>query len=102
MIRCILEMCPGGDVSRAHRIGLVEIAKVGGTPDSRNYVVTCKKSPPFKGALVAAWRRGVLKAETADVEVLVGQVEGHDPRRRGAYDLLYRALAACGMDSRNP
>ena len=102
MIRCTIELLPGGDESRARTIGLVEIANTGGTGDIGDYSVTCKKTPPFAGALKAAWRRGALAVGTEDPEVLAGRVLGHHRTRRGSYDLLYRALRACGMDQRNP
>lgn len=103
MIRCTIELLPGGDASRARTIGLVEIANVGGDPAGLcDYAVTLKRSPPFRGALASAWRRGLLKRQADDAPVLAGAVEGFHRVRRGPYDLLYRALVACGLDRRNP
>lgn len=112
MIRITFELLPGGDADKARTIGLMEIANIGirldGTAD---YACVLKKTPPFAGALKQAWRNGKLTSSdravngaTAgeDDEAIVALVEGHHRTRRGAYDLLYRALVACGLDRRNP
>lgn len=109
MLRCTIEILPGGDEARKRTIGCVEIANIGGTPERGNYAVVLKKTPPFAGALKAAWRKGVIQAdalrvvgiETSESEAIItGSVEGHHRTRRGSYDLLYRALVACGLDKR--
>lgn len=100
MLRCRIELVPGGVEERARLIGVVEIANVGGTPQVGNYSVVLKKTPPFPGALRAAWKRGLLKGE--DDDAIAASVEGHHRTQRGSYDLLYRALKACGLDKRNP
>lgn len=102
MIRCTIELLPGGDEARARTIGCVEIANIGGTQAVGDYAVVLKKTPPFPGALKAAWRRGVMQVGHEDADVIVGAVEGHHRSKRGSYDLLYRALKACGLDSRLP
>ena len=101
MLRCTIELLPGGDESRARTIGVVEIANVGGTREVGNYSVALKKTPPFTGALRQAWKRGLLKGGEDD-EAIVANVEGHHRTKRGSYDLLYRALRACGLEARNP
>jgi hypothetical protein len=100
MLRCTIELLPGGDESRARTIGVVEIANVGGTREVGNYAVVLKKTPPFPGALRAAWKRGLMSGE--DDDAIAASVEGHHRTKRGSYDLLYRALRACGLESRNP
>lgn len=60
MIRCTIEILPGGNESRARTIGRVEIANVGSTEKVGNYAVVLTKTPPFAGALKAAWRKGAL------------------------------------------
>ena len=100
MLRCRIELVPCGDESCARLIGIVEIANVGGTREVGNYSVVLKKTPPFPGALRAAWKRGLLKGE--DDDAIAATVEGHHRTKRGSYDLLYRALKACGLDRRNP
>ena len=100
MLRCRIELVPHGDESGTRLIGIVEIANVGGTPEVGNYSVVLKKTPPFPGALRAAWKRGLLKGE--DDDAIAATVEGHHRTKRGSYDLLYRALKACGLDRRNP
>jgi hypothetical protein len=113
MIRCTIELLPGGNESRARTIGVVEIANIGGTQDVGEYAVILKKTPPFSGALRAAWRRGRLKHDAmADIvsdietgeddEIIAAKVAGHHRTRRGSYDLLYRALKACGLETRVP
>lgn len=111
MLRCTIELLPGGDEKRARTIGLVEICNIGGTAERGNYAVALKKTPPFTGALKAAWKKGLIRSNTLDVdgiaihdddEIMTGTVEGHHRTRRGSYDLLYRALRACGLDKRNP
>ena len=99
MLRCTIELLPGGNESKARTIGLVEIANIGGTQALGNYNVILTKTPPFNGALKAAWRRGMLQGE--DDDVIATAVEGHSRTQRGSYDLLYRALKACGLDTRN-
>lgn len=93
MIRCTFELLPHGDESRARVIGLMEIANVGGTHEMGDYHVVLRKCPPFKGALRAVWRSGVIPGHQ-DAEVMTGAVAGHHRQKRGIYDLAFRALAA--------
>jgi hypothetical protein len=113
MIRCTIELLPGGNESRARVIGLVEIANIGGTMELGEYAVVLKKTPPFAGALKVAWRRGrLVQNDVADIvgdvragedaEIIAAKVAGHHRTRRGSYDLLYRALKACGLETRVP
>lgn len=102
MIRCTIEILPGGDETKARTIGCVEIANIGGTIELGNYAVVLKKTPPFKGALREAWRKGTMIAGHEDEEIIAGSVEGHHRSKRGSYDLLYRALKACGLEGRVP
>lgn len=111
MIRVTFDLLPGGDETRARTIGVMEIANI--STDAENiatYAVAMKKTPPFAGALRAAWRKGrvaygdgnlnrALAGE--DDELITGVVEGHHRTRRGVYDLLYRAMRACGLHTRN-
>lgn len=109
MIRCTIELLPG----------LVEIANTAVRDGNfGEYVVVLRKCPPFAGALKAAWRKGRLVArETGiagamfraaagdnidDDELIVAEIAGHHRTRRGVYDLMYRALRACGLEERNP
>lgn len=111
MLRCKIEILPGGDESRARTIGLVEIANIGGDDSGlSNYAVVLKKTPPFSGALKAAWKKGILKDDGAAIaavvsgesdEDIVAEVTGFHRIKRGSYDLLYRALKACGLEARN-
>jgi hypothetical protein len=98
MIRCTIEMLPGGDETRKRTIGLVEIANVGGDRLIGDYQVVLTKTPPFKGALRERWRAGKF---VDDEEAIVAKVEGFDRVKRGSYDLLFRALSACGLGARN-
>lgn len=103
MIRCTIELLPFGDEARKRVIGCVEIANVGGSSEVGEYAVVLKKTPPFKGALKAAWKRGTLTSPVAhaeDEEAIVGGVGGHHRTRRGVYDLLYMALKSCGLEAR--
>lgn len=102
MIRCTVELVPHGDENRKRTIGCIEIANVGGTANVGNYAVVLKKTPPFAGALKAAWRRGVFAAGHEDDDVICGRVEGHHRTKRGVYDLIYRALKACNLEARVP
>ena len=100
MLRCTIELVPFGDESRKRVVGLVEIANDGsGTHERGNYKVVLKKTPPFSGALKAAWKSGELEGEHDDH--IAGSVIGHHRIKRGSYDLLFRALRACGLESRN-
>jgi hypothetical protein len=112
MIRVTFDLLPGGDESSARTIGIMEVANIKTHPNNTaEYAVALKKTPPFNGALRLAWKKGkvsyddfamnaVLAGE--DDELLTGLVTGHHRTRRGVYDLLYRALVACGLDKRNP
>lgn len=112
MIRVTFDLLPGGSEARARTIGVMEIANVGTHPDgTADYSVIMKKTPPFAGALRQAWKRGRLTAADGsitgaitgeDEEMIVALVEGHHRTRRGVYDLLFRAMRACGLDARNP
>lgn len=101
MIRCTIELLPGGDEDRARPIGCVEISNIGGTADVGEYNVVMKKTPPFRGALRAAWKKGRFRDfGYQDNEIIVGGLAGHHRTRRGVYDLLYSALKACGLEAR--
>jgi len=102
MLRCTIEILPGGSEERKRTIGCVEIANIGGNVEVGQYAVVLKKTPPFPGALKAAWRRGVINIDHEDDEIIAGRVEGHPRIKRGSYDLLYRALKACGLEKRVP
>ncbi len=113
MLRCTIEILPGGDANRARIVGLVEICRLPPLiSDVADYAVVLTKTPPFAGALKQAWRRGRLRStpdlvvvdvdESEDDELIVARVAGHHRTRRGSYDLLYRALRACGLESRLP
>lgn len=112
MIRVTFELLPGGDEKRAQRIGLMEIANVRTRLDgTADYAVVMTKTPPFRGALRDAWRKGrltsadgVVNAAMAgeDEEAIVALATGHHRTRRGVYDLLFRAMRACGLAERNP
>lgn len=110
MIRVRFELLPGGREEGARTIGLMEIANIETRRDgTADYAIILKKTPPFAGALRAAWRKGVLKAddvkiaaidEGEDADIITARVSGHHRTRRGVYDLAFRALAACGLDKR--
>lgn len=112
MIRVTIELLPGGREAGGRTIGVIEIANLRTHDDNTaDYAVALKKSPPFPGALRDAWRRGKvshddkrLNAVVAgdDEDGITALVTGHHRSRRGVYDLLYRALLACGLDKRNP
>ena len=93
MIRCIIELVPHGVEEKKRTIGLVEIANIGGDAELGNYVVTLKKSAPWRGALKDVWRQGEFLGGAA-IKVESGKFEGFDRQYRGPYDLLYRALKA--------
>lgn len=110
MIRVTFELLPGGDESRKRTIGLMEIANVGTRLDNTaDYAVVLTKTPPFTGALKHAWRKGRLSSADAmingamsgeDEQAIVALATGHHRTRRGVYDLLLRALCACGLEQR--
>ncbi|VTZ26737.1 hypothetical protein MPC4_80178 [Methylocella tundrae] len=75
MIRVTFDLLPGGDANRARTIGIMEIANIGihgdGTAD---YAVALKKTPPFAGALRAAWKKGKVSSDdTALNAVMAGE-----------------------------
>jgi len=110
MLRVTFDLLPGGSEDRARTIGIMEIANIATRADgTADYAVVMKKTPPFAGALRAAWRKGLVTSDDRavngalvgdDDEFVVGLAEGHHRTRRGVYDLLLRALKACGMESR--
>ncbi len=99
MIRCTIELVPQGVEDLKKVIGLIEICNDGTGNDSvGNYVVKLLKTPPFSGSLKKTWRDGVFE----DEQTVQNVVEGHPRYSRGVYDLLYRGLKACGLESRIP
>ena len=113
MIRITFELLPGGHEQGRRVIGLMEIANVATRLDgTADYAVVMTKTPPWRGALKEAWRKGRLSSKDhivngavtgEDDEAIVALATGHHRTRRGVYDLLFRALKACGVDDRrNP
>lgn len=88
MIRCTIELIPGGDERSERRrvVGVVEIGNDGSStnPHVGNYNVRLDRSLVGKPGV---WR--------------TGHVDGFPRVRLGPYDLLYRALAETVGD-RNP
>ena len=102
MLRCTIELIPFGDETKTKKLGIIEIANDGtGTRTSSNYIVTLRKTPPWKGALKDMWKIGCLASDLESDIIMAGEVEGFDRQKRGPYDLLLRALRACGLDKRN-
>lgn len=111
MIRVTFEILPHGDATKARTIGLMEIANIATRIDgTADYAVILKKTPPFRGALEEAWRKGRFTSAEGvvngcvageDEEAIVALAAGHHRTQRGIYDLLFRALRACGLDARN-
>lgn len=111
MIRITFELLPRGDKRRAVTIGIMEVANVATRLDgTADYAVILKKTPPFRGALSQAWKKGRLASADGaingiftgeDADAIHALVEGHHRTQRGVYDLLYRALKACGLETRN-
>lgn len=112
MIRVTFEILPGGSEARARTIGVMEIANIATRLDgTADYIAILKKTPPFRGALKDAWRKGRLTSADREIngclagedeDVVVALATGHHRTQRGVYDLLFRALRACGLDARNP
>lgn len=112
MIRVTFDLLPGGDASRARTIGVMEVANIATRLDgTADYAVVLKKSPPFAGALRLAWKKGQVTSDDRalngaivgeDEDLIVALATGHHRTRRGVYDLLFRALRACGLEARNP
>jgi hypothetical protein len=112
MIRVTFDILPGGDAARSRTIGIMKIANIKTYPDNKaDYAVALKKTPPFAGALRLAWKKGKVSSDDAalnavlageDEELITALATGHHRTRRGVYDLLFRALRACGLDARNP
>lgn len=112
MIRVTINLLPGGNADRARTIGIIEIANIETRMDgTADYAVALKKTPPFAGALKLAWKKGVASCDDKalnrialfdDDELMTSFVQGHHRERRGVYDLLFRALRACGLDDRAP
>lgn len=112
MIRVTFDLLPGGSEERARTIGIMEIANIQTRPDgTADYAVAMKKTPPFSGALRQAWKKGRVSSDDKalnaavvgeDEEMIVALAEGHHRTKRGVYDLLFRAMRACGLAERNP
>lgn len=111
MIRVTFDLLPG-DATRARTIGVMEIANIATRLDgTADYAVVLKKCPPFAGALRLAWKKGRVTSDDRavngalvgeDEDLIVALATGHHRTRRGVYDLLFRALRACGLEARNP
>lgn len=103
MLRVTIELVPHGNETAVRKIGMLEIANDGtGTEQRGSYVCVLKKTPPWSGALKAKWKDGKFQGEPEDEEIISGFIEGFDRIKRGPYDILYRALRACGIGMRNP
>jgi len=112
MIRVTFEMLPHGNEGKAYTIGVMELANVQTRLDgTADYAVILKKTPPYKGALRDAWRKGRFTHDDQgvngcvageDEEAIVALAAGHHRTKLGVYDLLFRALRSCGIDRRNP
>lgn len=110
MLRVTFEILPAGSEEKKRVCGLMEFARIRTHPNgTADYAVVMKKCPPFRGALIAAWRKGRISCDDMrinaalagdDEELVVALAEGHHRTRRGCYDLLLRALKACGMEAR--
>lgn len=110
MIRVTFDLLPGGRADQARTIGIMEIANIQTYPDgTADYAVAMLKTPPFVGALKAAWRKGKVRGDdlvlnsvlqSEDDTLITALVTGHHRTRRGVYDLLYKALRACGLHKR--
>jgi hypothetical protein len=111
VIRITFELLPGGDEARKRTIGLMEVANIATRLDgTADYAVIMTKTPPYSGALKAAWKKGrvsygdrALNAVIAgeDEELITAIAQGHHRTQRGVYDLLFRCMRACGLDRRN-
>ena len=98
MLRITIDLIPYGDEHYTKTIGLMEIANDGtGDVDTGNYICLLKKTPPYKGALKRVWRSGKFKEAITNI---TAEIQGFKRQKRGVYDLLYRALVACGIDKR--
>jgi hypothetical protein len=79
MLRCVIQLVPQGDETKARTIGTIIIGNdLTGDLDTGNYDVRLTKG--LVGKHGATWRRG--------------RVEGFPRRRLGPYDLVLRALQA--------
>jgi hypothetical protein len=87
----------------------MEICNIGCHPDGTADYAVMKKTPPFTGALKAAWKKGVISSDnhainhvitSEDDEIISTFVGGHHRTKRGVYDLLHRAMTAMGLDER--
>ena len=76
MIRITIELLPRGDEALKRHLGTITIANTGGTPTRGNYRARLSK----RGRPNQVWKEG--------------QITNFPRKRLGAYDLLYRALAA--------
>lgn len=103
------DLLPGGDENRARTIGIMS-ANIEMHLDGTASFMPSRLSPPFSAAR-AAWKTGKASYDGGalnsivsgeDEELITGLVEGHHRTRRGVYDLLYRALKACGLDQEGP
>ena len=96
MLRCTIELIPGGDEKHPRRsvIGVVEIGNVSGSSTRGDYIVVLKKSAPFSISN-GHWRKAFMDKAADDDEIMAGEVKGFERRRLGPYDLMFRALKAC-------
>lgn len=102
MLRCTIEIVPFGNEALKKPIGIVEIANDGtGDEFTGNYRVVLLKTPPWHKTLMGEWKKSLMKEQEGDSRIMAGKVEGFDRIMRGPYDLLYRALKACGLERRN-
>ena len=86
MIRVTVELVSAIHPSRSKVLGIAEISNDGhGTATIASYRARLSKWAP---RLRETWAHGI--------------VHDFDRKRRGPWDLIYQALIACGVQTRNP
>lgn len=83
MVRVTVELLRKGDPNNVRLLGVMEITNVGGTEDAGDYSVRLSTA----GDARRTWRTGMVR--------------GFPRKRLLGWDLVYRALVACGLGERN-
>lgn len=110
MLRVTVELLAKEDAADGQVLGVMDLAIVDGRPDgTADYAVYLKKKPPFENVLQQAKLKGLAtyndRGRTAGMlesnndEGISTIVTGPNRIKGGIFNLVFRALKACGAET---
>ena len=111
MLRVTVELLPHNDAENGQVLGVMDMVIVDGRPDgTADYAVYLKKKAPFGKVFQQAKHKGLVTfkeggltagiTETEDPEGIARVISGPNRIKGGIFNLVYRALSACGVDGK--